>query len=191
VETGVDYAIAVTSASGLWGSFIGDTVRFVSLRPHRLLFSGRMEQFLSAFGEHLRAVDVEAAIVAACEATGARIAEFHVAPIYPTSASLRRGHQWFVEFDHSPPDLAAFTRTLDVALQRRNVDYEEHRLHDADIPLPEVASVPPGTFYRAMKRLGRIGGQFKVPHLQNDRLFAEALLAVRDEPSPSGGQVVP
>jgi hypothetical protein len=178
VETGVDYAIAVSSASGLWGSFIGDTVRFVSLRPHRLRFAGRTEQFLSAFGEHLRASDVEAAMVAACAATGARCAEFHVAPIYPTAESLRRGHQWFVEFDRPPTEPAAFVRALDAALQQRNVDYEEHRRHDADLPLPELRSVPPGTFYRAMKRQGRIGGQHKVPHLQNDRRFADVLLSL-------------
>ncbi|MBN2194772.1 MAG: GH3 auxin-responsive promoter family protein [Polyangiaceae bacterium] len=178
VETGVDYAIAVTTASGLWGSFIGDTVRFVSLRPHRVRFAGRTEQFLSAFGEHLRAVDVEAAVVAASARTGARIAEFTVAPIYPSADSLRRGHQWFVEFDRVPGDLAAFVRALDEALQHRNVDYEEHRRNDADLPLPEVQAVPAGTFYEAMKRLGRIGGQFKVPHLENSRRFAQVVEAV-------------
>ena len=177
VEPGVEYAIAVTSASGLWGAFIGDTVRFESVRPHRIRFAGRTEQFLSAFGEHLRAVDVEAAMLAACEATGARIAEFHVAPVYPTQESLHRGHQWFVEFSQPPGDWAVFTRTLDFTLQQRNVDYEEHRRDDADIPLPEVKAVPPGTFYAAMKRLGRVGGQYKVPRLQNDRQFAEALVA--------------
>ncbi len=180
VETGVEYAIAVTSASGLWGSFIGDTVRFESVRPHRIRFAGRTEQFLSAFGEHLRAVDVEAAMLAACEATGARISEFHVAPVYPTEDSLQRGHHWYVEFRRLPDDHGQFTRTLDRALQQRNVDYEEHRLNDADLPLPEVEAVPPGTFYAAMKQLGRIGGQHKVPRLQNDRRFAEALIGARE-----------
>ena len=179
VETGVEYAIAVTSTSGLWGSFIGDTVRFESLRPHRLRFAGRTEQFLSAFGEHLRAIDVEAAMVAACKGSGARVAEFHVAPIYPTQESLERGHQWFIEFAHPPDDLNGFVQTLDQALQQRNVDYEEHRLNNADIPLPKVESVPPGTFYATMKHLGRIGGQFKVPHIQNNRKFAETLAAMR------------
>jgi len=187
VETGVEYAIAVTTASGLWGSLIGDTVRFTSLRPHRLRFAGRTEQFLSAFGEHLRDVDVEAAVVVACEQTGARIAEFHVAPIYPSADSRRRGHQWFVELDLPPPDPDAFVRALDTALQRRNVDYEEHRRHDADLPLPELCPVPPGTFYAAMRRLGRIGGQYKVPHVQNDRHFAELLLEVVRAGVPDGG----
>ncbi len=190
VETGVEYAIAVTTASGLWSSFIGDTVRFESLRPHRLRFAGRTEQFLSAFGEHLRDVDVEDAVVIACERTGARIAEFHVAPIYPSADSRRRGHQWFVEWDRPPADHDAFVRELDAALQRRNVDYEEHRRNDADLPLPELLPVPPGTFYAAMRRLGRVGGQYKVPHVQNDRRFAEVLLGVLD-PGPPGEEAAP
>ena len=187
VETGVEYAIAVTTASGLWGSFIGDTVRFVSLSPHRIRFSGRSEQFLSAFGEHLRAADVEAAIVAACEKAGARVAEFHVAPVYPRADSLRRGHQWFIEPHCAPRNPQAFVAALDRALQRRNVDYQEHRHNDADLPLPEVVFVPAGTFYEAMRRLGRLGGQFKVPHVQNDRRFAEVLIGVLKARRCQGG----
>lgn len=186
VETGVEYAIAVTTASGLWGSYIGDTVRFESLRPHRLRFTGRTEQFLSAFGEHLRASDVEAAAIAACAATGALLGEFHVAPIYPSAGSLDRGHQWLVEFDRPPAEPTTFTRVLDETLQRRNVDYEEHRRDSADLPLPTLQPLPAGTFCRAMQRLGRIGGQHKVPRLQNDRRFAELLLELAQAEAKTG-----
>jgi hypothetical protein len=126
----------------------------------------------------LRAGDVQTAMVVACAAAPVEVAEFHVAPLYPTAESLRRGHQWFVEFAQAPADLHAFVQTLDDALRRRNIDYDEHRRNDADLPLPEIVPVSPGTFYAAMKREGRVGGQHKVPHVRNDRRFAEALLAV-------------
>ncbi len=176
VELGVEYAIAVSSASGLWSTYIGDTVRFESLRPHRLRFSGRTEQYLSAFGEHLSASDVQAAIVTACAAAHAEVAEFHVAPRYANVRSLGRGHEWFVEFRREPADVRRFARSLDDALRARNVDYDEHRGNNVDIGPPVVVSLADGTFFATMKRLGRLGGQHKVPQLANDRRFAEALL---------------
>ena len=177
VETGVEYAIAVTTASGLWGSYIGDTVRFESLRPHRIRFAGRTEQFLNAFGEHLRAVDVQAAMIAACAKADAQVAEFHVAPMYPTRESLRRGHEWIVEFARPPLDAAKFVQALDEALRARNVDYDEHRRKAADLPLPTLVAVPAGTFHATMRHEGRSGGQHKIPHVRNDRSFAAALIA--------------
>jgi len=182
VETGVDYALAVSTASGVWGSYIGDTVRFESLRPHRLRFTGRTEQFLNAFGEHLRAADAQAAVAEACAVARASVVEFHVAPIYPTRDSLARGHEWLVEFAHAPADLPAFVRELDTALRARNVDYDEHRRRAADLPLPTLVPVPRGTFYEAMRREGRVGGQYKVPPVRNDRRFADLLRSLR---SPS------
>jgi hypothetical protein len=177
VETGIDYAIAVSSASGLWGAYIGDTVRFESLRPHRLRFTGRTEQFLNAFGEHLSGADVESALVKACAISGADVVDFHVAPIYPTETSLQRGHEWFVEFARPPESPTGFVAALDAELRQRNVDYDEHRARNADLSAPALHAVPHGTFYAAMRRAGRVGGQHKVPHLHNDRRFADALLA--------------
>lgn len=177
VETGVDYAIALSSASGLWGAYVGDTVRFESLRPHRLRFTGRIEQFLNAFGEHLSGADVDAAIAKACAVSGADVVDFHVAPIYPTATSLQRGHEWFVEFARPPSSSDSFVTALDAELRKRNVDYDEHRAASVDLPAPTLHAVPAGTFYAAMRRQGRVGGQHKVPHLQNDRRFADTLLA--------------
>jgi hypothetical protein len=149
-------------------------VRFESLRPHRIRFTGRMEQFLNAFGEHLRAADAEAAIIAACAAAGASVAEFHVAPVFPT-ATQRGAHQWFVEFAREPANRESFVDALDEALRRRNVDYDEHRRAATDLSPPQLTAVPRGTFREAMRREGRAGGQHKVPRVANDRLFAALL----------------
>ncbi len=209
VETGVDYAIALSTNSGLWSYIVGDTVRFTSLRPHRLRVTGRTQQFLSAFGEHLVVEDVEIAMAAACRAAGAQVQDYHVAPIYPAQpllnhqgakapsnsafgnrqsailgalvvknggTDLRPGHQWLVEFLQPPADMEKFGAALDDALRRQNEDYAAHRQGDAGMRPPEVVTLPPKTFYRAMKEIGRFGPQNKAPRLRNDREFAEVLL---------------
>jgi hypothetical protein len=209
VETGVDYAIALSTNSGLWSYLVGDTVRFTSLRPHRVRVTGRTQQFLSAFGEHLVVEDVEMAIAAACRAAGAQVQDFHVAPVYPPKTPLinhqdtkaprederssdpnhrswclgalvvkdmRPRHQWLVEFLQPPADAEKFGAALDDALRRQNEDYAAHRQGDAGMRPPEVVALPPKTFYRAMKEIGRFGPQNKAPRLRNDREFAEVLL---------------
>jgi hypothetical protein len=176
VELGVDYALALSTASGVWGTFVGDVVRFTSLRPHRVELVGRLAHFSNAFGEHLRESDVDGAVAAACAGSTARVVEVHVAPLYPTRVDLRRRHQWLVEFADSPADLAAFAHALDRELARRNVDYAEHRRNGADLAEPVVVPVPRGAFYAAMRRAGRLGGQFKVPRLADDRRFADSVL---------------
>ena len=176
VETGVNYAIALSTNSGLWSYIVGDTVRFTSLRPHRVRVSGRTQQFLSAFGEHLVVEDVELAITAACQATGAQVQDFHVAPIFPHGSEVRPRHQWLVEFLQPPADAEKFGAALDEALRRQNEDYAAHRQGDAGMQPPEIVALPPKTFYRAMKEIGRFGPQNKAPRLRNDREFAEVLL---------------
>jgi hypothetical protein len=186
VETGVNYAIAVSTNSGLWSYLIGDTVRFTSLRPHRLRITGRTQQFLSAFGEHLVVEDVEIAVAAACQAAGAQVQDFHVAPIYPSEQSsivhrpssmdVRPGHQWLIEFLQPPTDPKRFGAALDEALQHQNEDYAAHRQGDAGMRPPEIIPLAAGTFFRAMKEIGRFGPQNKAPRLRNDRAFAEVLL---------------
>jgi hypothetical protein len=184
IETGVNYAIALSTNSGLWSYLVGDTVRFTSLRPHRLRVTGRTQQFLSAFGEHLVVEDVEIAMTAACRAAGAQVQDFHVAPIYPAAdtagkpcgTDMRPRHQWLVEFLQPPADAEKFRAALDDALRRQNEDYAAHRQGDAGMRPPEVVTLPPETFYRAMKEIGRFGPQHKAPRLRNDREFAEVLL---------------
>jgi hypothetical protein len=178
VETGVNYAIALSTNSGLWSYLVGDTVRFTSLRPHRVRVTGRTQQFLSAFGEHLVVEDVELAVTAACRAAGAQVQDFHVAPIYPGGTDMRPRHQWLVEFLKPPADAEKFGAALDEALRRQNEDYAAHRQGDAGMRPPEVVTLPPKTFYRAMKEIGRFGAQNKAPRLRNDREFAEILLRI-------------
>lgn len=176
VEKDVNYAIVVTTNSGLWSYVLGDTVRFTSLRPHRLRVTGRTQHFLSAFGEHVIVEEVDKAITAACSATGAQINEYHVAPLYPSTQEMRPGHQWLVEFIAPPADLNRFRDLLDRTLQSLNDDYAAHRQGDAGMKPPELVAVPQRTFFRAMKEIGRLGGQNKVPRLKNNREFADVLL---------------
>ena len=175
VETGVDYALVLSTNSGLWSYVLGDTVRFTSLRPHRLRVSGRTAHFLSAFGEHLISEEVEEAVAGACRTTGAEIRDFHVAPIYPGRGNPCPAHEWFVEFVKPPPDAQDFILEVDRRLQRHNDDYAAHRQGDAGMSPPVLSAVPRGGFRRAMKRIGKLGGQNKVPRLRNDREFADVL----------------
>jgi len=176
VETGVNYALVLTTDSGLWSYVIGDTVRFTSLRPHRLRITGRTKQFLNAFGEHVIVEEVEEAIAEACRETGAEVQEFHIAPLFPERGPARPGHQWFVEFRRPPEDVSRFRDIADGVVQRKNDDYAAHRRGDAGMLPPEIVALPPGTFFAAMKSIGKLGGQHKVPRLSNDRTFAEKLL---------------
>jgi hypothetical protein len=189
VETGVEYALALTTASGVWGCYLGDTVRFESVRPHRIRFAGRTEQFVNAFGEHLRVAEIDAALVAACAATNASAVECHVAPLYPSAESRLRGHEWFVEFERPPNDEREFIRVLDAALRACNVDYDEHRRGGADLAAPRLVKVARGSFRAAMQREGRSGGQHKVPRTRNDRSFVRSLAgADRLAPQRSEGR---
>jgi hypothetical protein len=189
VETGIEYALALTTASGVWGCYLGDTVRFESLRPHRIRFAGRTEQFVNAFGEHLRAADIDAALVAACAATNARAVECHVAPLYPSAEYRVRGHEWFIEFERPPADERAFVRALDDALRARNVDYDEHRRGGTDLAEPRLVQVARGTFRAAMQREGRSGGQHKIPRTRNDRAFVRSLVSAEQEASQRSGSL--
>ena len=177
VETGVDYAIVLTTNSGLWSYVIGDTVRFTSLRPHRIRITGRTAHFLNAFGEHLIVEEADTAMTEACRATGAEIQDYHLAPLYPTPEEARPTHQWLVEFVKEPPDRAMFVVLLDEHLRKQNDDYAAHRRGDVGMRSPELAGLPAGTFYAAMKQLGKLGGQHKAPRLKNNREFADVLLA--------------
>ena len=177
-ETGVNYAIVLTTDSGLWGYVIGDTVRLTSLRPHRLRITGRTKQFLNAFGEHVIVEEVEEAIAEACKATGAEVQEFHIAPLFPERGVSRPVHQWLIEFKRPPADALTFRDVADGVLQRRNDDYAAHRRSNAGMLPPEIHPLPAGTFFETMKSLGKLGGQHKVPRLANDRNFAESLLQV-------------
>lgn len=175
VELGVNYAVVMNTNAGLWGYSIGDTVKFVSKNPYKIVVTGRIKHFISAFGEHVIGEEVERAMTKACAAHGATTVEFTVAPqVNPESGPPY--HEWLVAFDVLPDDAAAFARTLDQAMQEQNIYYRD--LIDGAILKPlKLSMLPKDAFISYMKRQGKLGGQNKVPRLSNDRKIADDLLA--------------
>jgi hypothetical protein len=175
IETGVDYAPAVSTCAGLWGFVIGDTVRFVSREPPRLLVTGRLAYTLSAFGEHLTGEEIEIAVTEAAAAIGAELRDFAVGALYPEAPGEIGGHLYLVEFERpvGPELRALFAEAIDASLLRQNLDYEAHRAGGFGMRAPEVCMLPPGGFAEWMQRRGRLGGQNKVPRVIADpELFA-------------------
>lgn len=154
---------------------IGDTVEFTSLAPYKIKITGRTRHFINAFGEEVIVNNAETALQAACEATGARIAEYTAGPVYMTGQS-KGSHQWIVEFSVPPADTERFADELDRALQQVNSDYEAKRFKDTTLLRPTLTVAPEGTFYRWMKERGKVGGQNKVPRLYNDRTYIDQLI---------------
>lgn len=162
VETGVDYVIVVSTCAGMWAHVIGDTVRFESLAPPLLRFTGRTKYSLSAFGEHLILDEVESALLDAARSAGASLREWHVGPVFQCPLGF---HRYVIEFESSPHDLRAFRDSLDRALGLRNDDYRAHRARRAGIPSPALVAARPGAFAAWMRRRGKLGGQHKVPRM--------------------------
>ncbi|MDX1542721.1 MAG: GH3 auxin-responsive promoter family protein [Christiangramia sp.] len=177
VKEGVNYVMIVSSTAGLWAYNIGDTVQFTSLKPYRLMVSGRIKHFISAFGEHVIAKEVEEAMQEAVLKTRAAISEFTVAPqINPDGEELPY-HEWFVEFEREPEDLNKFADIVDKSLQRQNSYYfdliEGHILQRL-----KITKVPRNAFQEYMKSIGKLGGQNKLPRLSNDRKIADKLYEI-------------
>lgn len=174
VEKDVDYALIMSTNAGLWAYSIGDTVSFVSLNPYRLKVTGRVKHFISAFGEHVIAKEVEEALRLTTERHPCRVNEFTVAPMVVPPDGTKPYHEWWIEFAEAPQDRLAFERDLDLAMTDQNLYYKD--LIDGKILRPLVVRyLPPGSFKRYMQSVGKLGGQNKVPRLSNDRLIADAL----------------
>lgn len=174
VELDKDYAVIINSNAGLWGYNIGDCVRFVSLNPFRVIVSGRVKHYISAFGEHVIAKEVEEAILTALNDTGLGIVEFTVAPqVNPIDGSLPY-HEWFVEFKGQPKDVENISARIDAALRRQNIYYDDLIKGKILQPL-KLRIMKPDAFRQYMQSLGKLGGQNKVPRLSNDRKIADAL----------------
>jgi hypothetical protein len=167
VGVGVNYAVVLTTCAGLWGYVLGDTVIFERRSPPLLRFSGRTKYFLSAFGEHLISEEVERAVAQAARATGSAVVDFHVGPVFPEDPSRPGHHRYLVEFAGSAPEPARFAAELDGALCRLNEDYEAHRQGDLTMRPPEVVPVRRGGFADWMRAQGKLGGQHKVPRMDN------------------------
>jgi hypothetical protein len=173
VETGVNYAIVVSTCAGLWAHVIGDTVRFESRRPPLIDFTGRTKYTLSAFGEHLISEEIEGAIADASAQGGVSVRDWHVGPVFQGALGY---HQYVVEFVTPPADLEAFRVALDGSLAHRNADYKAHRAEGVGLPLPEVLVVRPGTFDDWMRARGKLGGQNKVPRIDNSGTLTRELV---------------
>ena len=179
VEKEVRYAMIVTNASGLWAYRVGDVVRFTSLFPHKIKVAGRTSEMIDRYGEAVFGEEARAAVQAACRATGARMTDFHLAP--HADAGTERAlpsHQWLMEFaEDAAPDASTFSRALDEHLQQVNRHYQIRREAEA-FGAPEVTVLPPGTFYRWLRReKDRVTGQTKVPRMSEERDVAEGVLA--------------
>jgi hypothetical protein len=175
VEIGKNYAMVITTNSGLWRYNIGDTVKFTSTSPYRIKISGRTKHFINAFGEEVIIENAESAIASACEKTGSVIDNFTAAPVY-LQEKKRGGHEWIIEFKKAPRDIEEFSRILDAALRKINSDYDAKRAQDLALVAPIVHCVEEGTFYKWMKKRGKLGGQNKVPRLSNSREFVDDIL---------------
>jgi hypothetical protein len=174
VETGVNYAIVISTNGGLWRYMIGDTIVFTCTEPYRFRISGRTKHFINAFGEEVIVENADKALEAACRGTGAIISEYTAGPVYMGETS-RGTHEWIIEFEKIPDDINKFTDLLDNTLKSINSDYEAKRHKDINLVKPIVRSVPGGTFIRWLKSKNKLGGQNKVPRLSNTREFIEEL----------------
>jgi len=174
VELDKNYALILNTNAGLWGYSIGDTVKFVSLNPYKIVVTGRIKHFISAFGEHVIGEEVEHALLSVANEESVEITEFTVAPqVNPTEGQLPY-HEWFVEFAKAPEDLSAFSQKVDKALQQKNIYYFD--LIEGNILQPLIIrELKKDAFVNYMKAQGKLGGQNKVPRLSNDRKIAEGL----------------
>ncbi|PAM92751.1 hypothetical protein B4N84_21715 [Flavobacterium sp. IR1] len=173
VELGVNYALIVSTNAGLWGYNIGDTVQFTSLFPHRVIVSGRIKHFISAFGEHVIANEVENAMKEATQGTNIVISEFTVAPQINPSSGLPY-HEWFIEFENEPENMDTFAATIDDAMRKQNIYYDDLITGNV-LQKVVVTKVSKNGFQEYMKSQGKLGGQNKIPRLSNNRDIADNL----------------
>ena len=177
VETGKNYAMVISTSSGLWRYIIGDMIRFTSRNPYKFVITGRTKSFINAFGEELIVDNAEKGLAEACRQTGAEVLEYTAAPVFMDADGKCR-HQWIVEFSKEPSDIEAFASILDKSLQQINSDYEAKRYKDITLQRLELIKARPGVFNDWLKQKGKLGGQHKVPRLCNNRDIIEQVLAL-------------
>lgn len=174
VELNKNYALILNTNAGLWGYSIGDTIKFVSKDPYKILVTGRIKHYISAFGEHVIGEEVEQALMQVAHQEGLEVAEFTVAPqVTPTKGQLPY-HEWFIEFTKQPTDVKAFALKVDKALQQKNIYYKDLITGNILQPLV-VRTLKKGSFVNYMRSQGKLGGQNKMPRLSNDRKIADKL----------------
>jgi len=177
VVIGKHYAPVISTNGGLWRYLLGDTVQFTSLIPYRIKVSGRLKHYINAFGEEVIVDNSDKAIAIACEKTGSIVNDYTAAPVYFSEES-NGAHEWLIEFDKAPENIAHFTYELDCALKTINSDYEAKRHKDIALRMPIVHSLRKGTFTEWLRKKDKLGGQHKVPRLSNDRNYIEEILSM-------------
>lgn len=180
VEVDQNYAMVISTNGGLWRYIIGDTVKFTSKFPYKIIITGRTKHFINAFGEELIVDNAEQAIKVACERTKAVVSEYTAGPVF-MNVGNKGAHQWIIEFERDPDSFEQFVSCLDNALKMLNSDYEAKRHKDITLEMPHVLKVPKGTFYNWMKMRGKVGGQNKIPRLSNDRKYIDQLFEMLDK----------
>ena len=180
VQPDKNYAMVITTSSGLWRYMIGDTVRFTSTNPYKFIITGRTKFFINAFGEELIVDNAERGLAEACRQTGAIVSEYTAAPIFMDDHGKCR-HQWLIEFSRQPADIEAFAAALGNALQQVNSDYEAKRYKDITLQRLELIPARQGLFNDWLKSQGKLGGQHKVPRLSNTRTFIEQMLKMNQQ----------
>ncbi|MEE1897288.1 GH3 auxin-responsive promoter family protein [Flavobacterium rakeshii] len=173
VELGINYVMIISTNAGLWGYNIGDTIQFTSTKPYRVIVSGRIKHYISAFGEHVIGKEVESALKEAMEGTDVRVNEFTVAPQINPDSGLPY-HEWFIEFEKEPTDMDAFSLAIDKAMRKQNVYYDD-LISGNILRTVVITKVGKNGFQEYMKSIGKLGGQNKLPRLSNDRKIADAL----------------
>ncbi|TVR82393.1 MAG: hypothetical protein EA409_04965 [Saprospirales bacterium] len=174
VEPGQDYALIISSNAGLWAYNVGDTVRFISTEPYRMVVSGRTKNYISAFGEHVIAKEVEESINAAMQEFNVEVVEFTVAPQVNPPEGGTPYHEWFIEFSTEPPSIEKFSAYIDEAMVDQNIYYKDLIKGKILKPL-KITKLQAGAFRNYMKSQGKLGGQNKVPRLSNNREIADSL----------------
>jgi hypothetical protein len=175
VELNKNYALVITTNSGLFRYKIGDTIKFTSLNPFKILITGRTKQFINVFGEEVMVANTDTALSETCKQFNVKVVDYTVAPVFLT-ASGKGGHEWVIEFEKNPDDPAGFAKVLDDNLKKVNSDYEAKRYNDLAVMALKLNIAPAGTFFNWMKSKNKIGAQQKVPRLCNHRDIVEELL---------------
>lgn len=174
VQLNTNYAIVITTNSGLWRYKIGDTIKFTSLNPYRIQITGRTKHFINVFGEELVVENAEKALSITCEVTKSSLADYTVGPIFMDS-DKKGSHEWLIEFEKKPDDLEKFIEILDLNLQSLNSDYEAKRYKNSTLEIPKVVVARKNLFYDWLASKNKLGGQNKIPRLSNSREYLEEL----------------
>ncbi len=176
VELNTNYALVISTNGGLWRYLIGDVVRFTTIKPYRIKITGRTKSFLNTFGEELVVENTDSALLTACSKYNASVKDYTVAPLLIDKDS--GGHQWFIEFTKKPKDIDLFKQELDNQLKDLNSDYATKRTRNLILNPPKIILIQNNEFYKWLKQNNRLGGQYKIPRLSNNRKIADELLAL-------------